>query len=261
MLNAQIQGLAEALFKEAGGGITPWHQDQYYWPLDRPDTITMWMPLVDLAPEMGVMKFASKSHAGGMLENLAISDKSEEAYDRFVTEAQSQTSTYDMYIGVTPFLEMISMANSGTIEPWDPYLPEGLLDDIQPSIREEGSYNGSFYVWPFLLDVIVQGWNADIVSKAGLDPEVAPKNWDEYLANARKVVESGVASSGSSAFDCFSPITAWVASAIAPTTGTSRSSSGRLMRAPSPRRGRPLPRSQPAATRLGGAPRCAGGTG
>ena len=76
----------QALFKEAGGGITPWHQDQYYWPLDRPDTITMWMPLVNLTPEMGVMKFASKSHAGGLLGNLAISDKSEEAYDKFVTE-------------------------------------------------------------------------------------------------------------------------------------------------------------------------------
>ena len=23
----------QALFKEAGGGITPWHADQYYWPL------------------------------------------------------------------------------------------------------------------------------------------------------------------------------------------------------------------------------------
>ena len=25
----------QALFKEAGGGITPWHADQYYWPLNR----------------------------------------------------------------------------------------------------------------------------------------------------------------------------------------------------------------------------------
>ena len=38
----------QALFKEAGGGRTPWHQDQHYWPLDTTDTITMWMPLVDV---------------------------------------------------------------------------------------------------------------------------------------------------------------------------------------------------------------------
>ena len=24
----------QALFKEAGGGITPWHADQHYWPLE-----------------------------------------------------------------------------------------------------------------------------------------------------------------------------------------------------------------------------------
>ena len=39
----------QALYKEAGGGITPWHQDQYYWPVDTPRTITMWMPLIDIA--------------------------------------------------------------------------------------------------------------------------------------------------------------------------------------------------------------------
>ncbi len=38
----------QALIKEAGGGHTPWHQDQFYWPLDTESTITMWMPLVDV---------------------------------------------------------------------------------------------------------------------------------------------------------------------------------------------------------------------
>jgi len=32
-----------ALFKEAGGRATYWHQDQYYWPLDTADTVTMAM--------------------------------------------------------------------------------------------------------------------------------------------------------------------------------------------------------------------------
>ena len=97
--------------------------------------------------------------------NAEVAPTENFGFDRFVTEAASQTSTYDMYIGVTPFLEMISFANSGTIEPWDPYMPEGVLDDLQPAIKEEGTYNGSLFVWPFLLDVIVQGWNADIVGE------------------------------------------------------------------------------------------------
>ncbi|MCC6792471.1 MAG: extracellular solute-binding protein [Thermomicrobiales bacterium] len=117
-------------------------------------------------------------------------------FDRFVAEAQQQTSTWDIYGGVTPFLEMIALAESGTIEPWDPYLPAGAADDLVPATREEGTYKGGLYVWPLLLDVIVQGWNAGIIEKAGLDPEVAPKNWDEYLANAQKVKDSGAAPYG-----------------------------------------------------------------
>jgi ectoine hydroxylase-related dioxygenase (phytanoyl-CoA dioxygenase family) len=41
----------QALLKESGGGITPRHQDQHYWPLDTADAVTMWMPLVDVTPE------------------------------------------------------------------------------------------------------------------------------------------------------------------------------------------------------------------
>ena len=116
--------------------------------------------------------------------------------DRFLAEAAEQTSTWDMYIGVTPFLEMIQLVESDVIEPWDEYLPEGLLDTIFAPIREEGTYEGKFYVWPFLLDVIVQGWNADVVQRAGLDPEATPTTWDEYIANAQKIVDSGVAPFG-----------------------------------------------------------------
>lgn len=115
---------------------------------------------------------------------------------RLIQETREQMSTWDAYIGVTPFLEMIQLVEAGTIEPWDPYLPEGFLDNVPPSISAEGTYNGSLYVWPVFLDVIVQAWNGDLVEKAGLDPSVAPKNWDEYLANAKAVVDSGVAPFG-----------------------------------------------------------------
>lgn len=116
--------------------------------------------------------------------------------DTFIEEARDQTSTYDMYIGVTPFLEMIQLVDAGVITNWDDYLPEGMLDSLIPAIREEGSYDGKFYVWPFLLDVIVQGWNSDLVAKAELDPEKAPATWDEFLANAKQVVDKGVAPFG-----------------------------------------------------------------
>jgi ectoine hydroxylase-related dioxygenase (phytanoyl-CoA dioxygenase family) len=66
----------QALFKEPGGGLTPWHQDQFYWPLDTSNTITLWMPLVDIPAEVGGMVFGSGSHKLGYIGELAISDTS-----------------------------------------------------------------------------------------------------------------------------------------------------------------------------------------
>ncbi len=76
----------QALFKEPGGGFTPWHQDQFYWPLDTEHTITMWMPLVDVSEAMGPMTFASGSHRLGNLGDFPIGDESHREFDRLVSE-------------------------------------------------------------------------------------------------------------------------------------------------------------------------------
>ena len=93
----------QALYKEAGGGHTPWHQDQYYWPLDTNHTITMWMPLVEVPIEMGVMTFASGSHKQGFLGHLAISDESQEKWEALVKERGFALSTAPMQAGDATF--------------------------------------------------------------------------------------------------------------------------------------------------------------
>lgn len=76
----------QALYKEPGGGFTPWHQDQYYWPLDTTNTVTMWMPLIDIDEEMGMLTFASGSHKSGFVENVAISDESEKKLEQHIKD-------------------------------------------------------------------------------------------------------------------------------------------------------------------------------
>ncbi len=51
----------QALYKEKGGGVTPWHADQYYWPLSNPNTVTAWIPLQETPANMGPLAFAAKS--------------------------------------------------------------------------------------------------------------------------------------------------------------------------------------------------------
>ncbi|WP_304232529.1 phytanoyl-CoA dioxygenase family protein [Jiulongibacter sediminis] len=68
----------QALFKEPGGGFTPWHADQYYWPLANDNTITAWIPLQAVPLEMGPLEFSAKSHTLQDGRNLKISDDSEQ---------------------------------------------------------------------------------------------------------------------------------------------------------------------------------------
>jgi len=72
----------QALFKEPGGGITPWHADQFYWPLSSDKSITAWVPLQQTPLEMGPLAFAAGSHRMGFGRDLQISDESERSLKR-----------------------------------------------------------------------------------------------------------------------------------------------------------------------------------
>ena len=93
----------QALFKEPGGSATAWHQDQYYWPLDTNDCITMWMPLVDVPVEMGVLTFASGSHTKGSLLSAAISEESDQGFDDIVRERKFPIAYAPMQAGDATF--------------------------------------------------------------------------------------------------------------------------------------------------------------
>ena len=82
----------QALYKEPGGGFTPWHQDQYYWPLSTSNTITMWMPLVNISEDMGMLTFASGSHKEGPVRNIGISDESETELDQHIRKKGYRTT-------------------------------------------------------------------------------------------------------------------------------------------------------------------------
>ncbi len=84
----------QALFKEPGGGRTPWHQDQFYWPFDSAHTITMWMPLADLAPEVGSMSFVAGSHRLGHVSGESISDESDREVTALISQRHLEVETH-----------------------------------------------------------------------------------------------------------------------------------------------------------------------
>lgn len=98
----QISGVRlyhdQALFKESGGGITPWHADQYYWPLDSDKTITAWIPLQATPVDMGPLEFSAGSHSIVEGRELEISDESEKIIHKKlkVTDFQHIIESFDI---------------------------------------------------------------------------------------------------------------------------------------------------------------------
>src|SRR5688572_11564799 len=75
----------QALFKEPGGGHTPWHADQYYWPLANDNTVTAWIPLQETGLELGPVEFSAKSQQLQEGRTLKISDDSEAIIQKKLT--------------------------------------------------------------------------------------------------------------------------------------------------------------------------------
>ncbi|HEV2596361.1 MAG TPA: phytanoyl-CoA dioxygenase family protein [Sphingomicrobium sp.] len=69
----------QSLYKEPGGGITPAHADQYYWPISSDRTVTAWVPLQPVPQEMGPLAFFAGSQSVEFGRDLGISDESERA--------------------------------------------------------------------------------------------------------------------------------------------------------------------------------------
>jgi ectoine hydroxylase-related dioxygenase (phytanoyl-CoA dioxygenase family) len=86
----------QALYKEAGGGLTPWHADQYYWPVSSDKVITAWVPLQATPLEMGPLAFCEKSHRFQIGRDLEISDESELTLKQALAAFRMEESSFDL---------------------------------------------------------------------------------------------------------------------------------------------------------------------
>ena len=102
-LAAELMGVAgvrmyhdQALYKEAGGGFTPWHVDQQYWPLSSGNTVTAWVPLQATPIEMGPLEFGKGSHLKNIGRDLEIGEESERQI-REAVQREGLLSVYEPY--------------------------------------------------------------------------------------------------------------------------------------------------------------------
>lgn len=88
----------QALYKEASGGITPWHCDQQYWPLASDKTVTAWIPLQATPLEMGPLEFSAGSQTLLQGRNFEIGEESERELNSILslTDFEQHRSPFDI---------------------------------------------------------------------------------------------------------------------------------------------------------------------
>ncbi|TJY41112.1 extracellular solute-binding protein [Cohnella pontilimi] len=94
----------------------------------------------------------------------------------------------DVIIGET---QMPGFAQQGLLEPFPDDMAQEIRDNVAPAAWKPMEYDGKIYGFAAQPGVNSLFWNKKLVKDAGLDPDKAPANWDELLANIQKVTEAG----------------------------------------------------------------------
>lgn len=149
----------QALYKEGNGGFTPWHADQYYWPLSSDKTVTAWIPLQKIDLEMGPLEFSAGSQVISEGRALAISDESEKQIEKRlrVTDFEKVSQPFDLgevsfhsgwvfhragpnttdrtrkvmtVIYMDKEMRLISPSNDGQVNDWNTWCPGAKIGEV-----------------------------------------------------------------------------------------------------------------------------------
>lgn len=107
-------------------------------------------------------------------------------HDRFATLFAAQDSSFDVIMTWAGWSAEFGQA--GWLQELDPDALPG--DLIRPAL-DAVSWDGKVFGMPKFASVQTMFWNKDHFREAGVDPDVAPENWDEFVEAAKAVTEAG----------------------------------------------------------------------
>ena len=89
--------------------------------------------------------------------------------------------------------DMFTLIDNDLIEPIDAVATSDSdkvwIKSFYPAFMENSQADGHTWGIPFQRSTIVQYWNKDAFKAAGLDPEKAPKTWDEMVSFGKKLTK------------------------------------------------------------------------
>lgn len=141
--------------------------------------------ILDFNPQIKPLTDEYNRKHKDMQVSIQVAPTTNFSTQKFLLEARRKTSSWDVYVGMTPFVEMAQLQAAGAIEPWDPYMPASVRNDMPKSVQDEGLINGKMYDWPLLLDITSLQWRKSMFKQAGVT--TIPATWEEFDSVAKQV--------------------------------------------------------------------------
>lgn len=89
--------------------------------------------------------------------------------------------------------DMFTLIDEDAVVPFDDLAKtdddKAWLKSFYPAFMENSQTGGKTWGIPFQRSTVVLYWNKEAFKEAGLNPDVAPKNWDEQVAFAQKLTK------------------------------------------------------------------------
>ncbi len=101
-------------------------------------------------------------------------------HDKMATMFAAQDSSFDVVMTWAGWSAEFGQA--GWLEELDKSV---IPEDLIPPALDAVSWRGKVYGLPKFVSAQTMFWNKDLYGSAGLDPEVGPANWDEFVATAK----------------------------------------------------------------------------
>lgn len=113
--------------------------------------------------------------------------------DQLMTKLQMAiTSKTTPELAAADISGMAKLRSSGALLQLDQYVKDNNINvgSFYPSLLEYGKENGKLYSLPVSTNNLALFYNKDLFKKAGLDPNKAPKTWDELQSYSEKIANS-----------------------------------------------------------------------
>lgn len=193
MVTLLAGSMAAAMLTGCGQGSSGQKAAEAETAADGSMELTIWVHETDSSEEgkhyARLVEAFNEQYAGKYHASLSQIARSGDAggYDDKVNAAISNGGLPDVYTvdGVT----VAQYADAGAIVPIDSYFTEEELSDFNPSIIQQGTYNGKLYTLGAMDSSVGIYYNKDMFEAAGITPATAENPWtlDELTEAAKKL--------------------------------------------------------------------------